>query len=41
MCPHSFSYGEGRLETQKEFAQRIVKAFQEYKAKKAAKQKSE
>jgi hypothetical protein len=31
----------GPLETQNEFAQRIVKAFQEYEAKKAAKQKSE
>lgn len=34
-------FKQGPLETQKEFAQRIVKAFQEYEAKKAAKQKSE
>jgi hypothetical protein len=29
-------FKQGPLETQKEFAQRIVKAFQEYEAKKAA-----
>lgn len=31
----------GPLETQKEFAERIVNAFKEYQAKKTAKQQSE